>query len=146
MAPSHSPREKRPVASRASPSARERMPDFHDWPALSEDEDELRITKGEPFFAGSFAGVASIPAAFRMCSSSPVPTTASTSGMFFLISSRYLSTRHPATTSFFARPLILWRCNSQIVVTVSLSAVSINKHVFTITNSVFSDHQGLGGH
>src|SRR5437870_3535240 len=94
MAPSQPSREKRPCTSRALPSAR-----------------EVRILKGE--FA-SCAGAT--PAAARMFSSSPVPTTASTSGIFLRISSRKRSTRHPATTSFFARPS-LSRAISRIVLT-----------------------------
>jgi len=44
----------------------------------------LRMLKSE----GAAAAGAAIPAASRMASSSPVPTTASTSGMLFRISSR----------------------------------------------------------
>src|SRR6185437_11907924 len=47
---------------------------------------QLRMTNGELFPAG--LKPVSIPAAARICSSSPVPTTASTSGIFFCISSR----------------------------------------------------------
>ena len=42
-----------------------------------------------------------------MRSSSLVPMTASTSGMFFRMSSRYRSTRQPATISLRARPGLL---------------------------------------
>ena len=80
--------EKRPAASRASPSER-----------------DCRMTNGR--VTGSGAGA--MPAAARMSCNSPVPTTASTSGMFFRISLRKRSTRQPATTSFLgpARGLVL---------------------------------------
>ena len=72
-----------------------------------------------------------------MLSSSPVPTTASTSGIFFRISSRKRSTRHPATTNFFAFPA-LCRAISRIVLTDSCCALSMNEQVFTTMTSASS--------
>ena len=75
----------------------------------------------------------------RECfSSSPVPTTASTSGMFFWISSRKRSTRHPATTSRFALPPVLWRAISRIVSIDSCWALPIKEQVLTTMTSASS--------
>ncbi len=79
-----------------------------------------------------------MPAAARMLSSSPVPTTASTSGMFFWISLRKRSTRQPATTSFLARPAALCRAISRMVLTDSCCAVSMNEQVLTTMTSASS--------
>ena len=79
-----------------------------------------------------------MPVAARMPSSSPVPTTASTSGMRLRISSRKRSTRQPATTSFFARPEVLSSAISRIVFTDSCCALSMNEQVFTTITSASS--------
>ena len=79
-----------------------------------------------------------MPVAARMFCSSPVPTTASTSGMRLRISSRKRSTRHPATISFFARPEVLCAAISRIVFTDSCCALSMNEQVFTTITSASS--------
>ena len=78
------------------------------------------------------------PAAARIFSNSPVPTTASTSGMFFRISSRKRSTRQPATTRRFALPPVFWRAMSRIVSMDSCCALPINEQVFTTMTSASS--------
>src|SRR5438876_2793569 len=118
MAASQASREKRPWATRASPSAR-----------------DDKITNGE-FEVEALSS--EIPAAERIFSSSPVPTTASTSGIFFWISSRKRSTRQPATTSFCARPSVLSRAISRIVSTDSCCALPINEQVLTTMTSASS--------
>ena len=116
MAPSQPSREKRPCTSRALPSAR-----------------EVRILKGEVDCGGG-----ATPAAARIFSSSPVPTTASTSGIFLRISSRKRSTRHPATTNFLARPWFLSFAISRIVLTDSCCALSMKEQVLTTMMSASS--------
>src|ERR1017187_1403074 len=80
------------------------------------------------------------PAPSRIASSSPVPTTASTSGMFLRISSRYRSTRHPATISRRALPPFATLCCtiSRMVFTDSCLAASMKLHVFTTRISASS--------
>jgi hypothetical protein len=73
-----------------------------------------------------------------MFCNSPVPTTASTSGIRLRISSRKRSTRQPATTSFFARPEVLCAAISRIVLTDSCCALSMNEQVFTTMTSASS--------
>src|SRR5580658_8129934 len=68
-------------------------------------------------------------------SSSLVPRTASTSGRFLAISPRYRSTKHPATTSFLARPVFLYSAISRIVSMDSCFAGSIKLHVLTTITS-----------
>src|SRR5215469_10582034 len=115
MAPSQDSRENRPFVARASPSAR-----------------DVRMRNGE------LLGSAEVtPAALIIFSSSPVPTTASTSGMFLRISSRKRSTRHPATINFFA-PTDLWRAISRMVLTDSCCALSMKEQVFTTMTSASS--------
>ena len=79
-----------------------------------------------------------MPVAARIFCNSPVPTTASTSGMLLRISSRKRSTRHPATTSFLARPEVLCPAISRIVLTDSCCALSMNEHVLTTMTSASS--------
>src|SRR5215471_21559629 len=117
MAPSHDSREKRPCAARAFASGRDGS-----------------TTKGESLGRGTGA----TPVAARIFSSSPVPTTASTSGMFFRIWSRNRSTRHPATTNFLTRPEVLCVAISRIVFTDSCCALSINEQVLTTMTSASS--------
>src|SRR5260370_7049521 len=101
MAPSHSLREKRPAAWRASPSAREAgPPSGFEYVASGR---EVIIVKGEKSWLALVAGGASPALAIIFCSS-PLPTTASTSGIFFLISLRYPSTSQPPTLIFFPPP------------------------------------------
>ena len=116
MAPCQDSREKRPRASRASPSAR-----------------DFRILNGE-----LSTGRGAIPLAARMFSSSPVPTTASTSGIFFFMSSRKRSTRQPATTSLRARPEFLCRAISRMVLTDSCWALAMKEQVLTTRMSASS--------
>ena len=80
-------------------------------------------------------GVSATPAAARIFSSSPVPTTASTSGIFFRISSRKRSTRQPATTRRVALPPVLWRAISRIVSMDSCCALPMNEQVLTTMTS-----------
>ena len=86
----------------------------------------------------SARGAPAIPAAWRMASSSPVPTTASTSGMSRRIWSRKRSTRHPATTSLWARPEVLCRAMSRIVLTDSCWALAMKEQVLTTMTSASS--------
>ena len=85
-------------------------------------------------------GVSATPAAARIFSNSPVPTTASTSGMFLRISSRKRSTRQPATTNRFALPpvFVLWRAISRMVSMDSCCALPIKEQVFTTMTSASS--------
>ena len=78
------------------------------------------------------------PAAARMASSSPVPTTASTSGMFLRISSRYRSTRQPATISLRALPDSLCCAIWRMVSIDSCLALSMKEQVFTTRMSAVS--------
>ena len=95
-APAQASRVKRPWRSRASPSGRRLcVPDWDSWPARVSAWTVVRMVKGEGGRVRSRSPSArdrgtpaSMPAASRMDSSSPVPRTASTSGMFFWISSR----------------------------------------------------------
>ena len=82
--------------------------------------------------------VGATPVAARMFCNSPVPTTASTSGIRWRISSRKRSTRQPATTTFFARPEVLCSTISKIVFTDSCCALSMKEHVFTTITSASS--------
>src|SRR5579863_6040201 len=61
--------------------------------------------------------------------------TASTSGMFFWMSARYRSTKHPATISRWARPVFLYSAISRMVSTDSCLAGSIKLHVLTTMTS-----------
>ncbi len=76
--------------------------------------------------------------ASRMRSTSPVPTTASTSGTCSKIWSRYRSTRQPATINFFAAPNFLCSAISRIASTDSFCAGSMKLHVFTTKISASS--------
>ena len=58
--------------------------------------------------------------------------------MFFRISSRKRSTRHPATTSFCARPCVLCRAISRIVSTDSCCALPMKEQVLTTMISASS--------
>jgi hypothetical protein len=55
-----------------------------------------------------------------------------------MIWSRYRSTRHPVTTSRFARPYTLYSAISRIVSTDSCCAGAMKLHVFTTSTSASS--------
>ena len=73
-----------------------------------------------------------------MRSTSPVPTTASTSGTCSRIWSRNRSTRHPATMSLRAAPNFLCSAISRIASTDSFCADSMKLHVLTTRISASS--------
>src|SRR5439155_7398086 len=75
-----------------------------------------------------------------MRSTSPVPTTASTSGTCSRICARNRSTRHPATINFFAAPNFLCSAISKMASTDSFCAASIKLHVFTTNTSRSEEH------
>ncbi len=103
------------------------------WRRWSPSGREVRMLNGL-----GFAGGAEMPAAARIPVNSPVPTTASTSGIFCLISSRKRSTRQPATTRRLPLPAVLWRAISRMVSTDSCWALAMNEHVLTTMTSASS--------